>query len=166
MVRTRHQSLTAFAKEFKAPKKNVWKRAQELGINTSQGLTPTDQEHLICDMGLILPITDDTVDGGDIVPVHTAELVPTEAAAPWDLGGSITININVGTGNADHYNADASNTQASVQAALDAIFKADEEAGAQDAKEIEAVRSALKQKRLERIVKGQARVMGNDGNAA
>lgn len=153
----KHCSLKEFADVHNLNKTTVWRRAKELGINTSQGLSPTDQEILKTDFRII----DNPLEETALVPVHHAELVPLDQAETLHWGNGTTVNITIHTGAADTYNADAINTRANVQAMLQTILNADEERGRQDALEIQAAADALKQKRLEKVLGGHAKA-GNE----
>lgn len=151
-------SVHAFAKAHDLPKTTVWNRAKDLGIDTSKGLSPTDQEVLKADFRIVEEPTQETA----LVPVHHAELVPCDSQELLHFGNGTTVNIVIHTGQADAYSAEAANTHANVQAALQALFDADAAQGEQDALEIQAARKAIKEKRLEKVLGGHVRAAGND----
>ena len=162
MTQLKHQSVHAFSKHFNEPKTRVWKRAQELGINTSKGLSPTDQQTLIDDMNLTVPdaSSSEAVEAA-IVPTHHTELVaPNGYGKTFDLGSQLVVNVHVHSGNADRYWADSHNSDVNFQSALTTILQADHMQGEQDAEEVEAIAQAVKSKRIE------ARLAGHVGKQA
>lgn len=74
-------SVYGFCKENRLPKTSVLRRCQELGIETSEGLTPEDCDRLLIEFGKKPATANDPKDvnamAGVIVPVvHTVEAVP------------------------------------------------------------------------------------------
>jgi hypothetical protein len=74
-------SLHTFCKEHRLPKSSVHRRCQEIGIETSEGLSRADCDRLLVEFGKMPAVTNEAHDvnaaSGVIVPVvHTVEAVP------------------------------------------------------------------------------------------
>ena len=80
-------SLTKFCKDHDLPKSTVHRRCQELGIDTSEGISPTDCDRLLHEFNLIS--TEPEPDTALSVEVQTGNhqivLPPPEMLAEYSL---------------------------------------------------------------------------------
>ena len=155
MTQVQHLSLSKFCKTYNAPKSSAWAKAQELGIDTSKGLSPADQALLISELGLDASIVDEST----IVHAPQTEVLPPNGyGMNYDLTGGLklptVIHLHINAGNADTYNAQSANTDANIQQMIQATLARDFQQGIQDSNEVEAIAQSVKRQRV------QARVAG------
>lgn len=70
-------SLSAFCKQHDIPKSSAYRKAQEMGIDTAEGLTPEDCDRLLTAMGKTPAVKVEVETGNHAITLATPELPQT-----------------------------------------------------------------------------------------